>query len=220
MVQLHDLSPSHSAEDGFLRHRARMVARHALRLRRNLEQTTCGTSLWPDLPAGDLTAKNVFVAFDECAFAFKLSDVIPLDYAGAGLGHPMFEHSGTLPEFFDQESVRDVWRLCESVTSRLPMPEPCVTTSTRVVGSPHVAGKAPQLRTAELEWLQSHGEDIRQYAGKWIAVEGTDIVAVADSEMEADRLAREAGVSIPFVVRIPRGDEPPIVATCQRASFL
>jgi len=55
------------------------------------------------------------------------------------------------------------------------------------------------------EWYATHFEAlVSEYAGKAIAVVAREIVAVADTEREADRLAREEYPdAIPLVLAIP-----------------
>lgn len=218
MVQLHDVSPSYSGEDMFLRHGARIVARHALGLWRDLEGASRETFFRPSFRGGDLTLQDRFVASDKCALAFRLSSAAVLKHGGTTFGQGVFERSGTLPEFFDRSCVQNLGRLAELVSLEHGW-ENAPVRGAALAADPPVPRTA-ELRTAELGWLEDHAEDVEQYAGEWIVIEGTEIVAVADSETEADRQAREKGVSIPFVIRIPREDDPPIIATCQRVTIL
>lgn len=59
------------------------------------------------------------------------------------------------------------------------------------------------------EWYAVHFEElVRKHAGKAIAVVAGEIVAVANTEREADHLAREEHPgAVPFVLAIPTEEE-------------
>jgi len=59
------------------------------------------------------------------------------------------------------------------------------------------------------EWHATHFEElVSKYAGKAIAVVAEEIVAVADTEREADRLPREKHPdAVPLVLAIPTEEE-------------
>ncbi len=58
-------------------------------------------------------------------------------------------------------------------------------------------------------WYTTHFEElVMKFAGKAIAVVADEIVAVADTEKEADRLARERNPdAVPLVLAIPTEEE-------------
>ena len=58
-------------------------------------------------------------------------------------------------------------------------------------------------------WYTTHFEElVMKFAGKAIAVVADEIVAVADTEKEADRLARERNPHVfPLVLAIPTEEE-------------
>jgi len=58
-------------------------------------------------------------------------------------------------------------------------------------------------------WYTTHFEElVTKFAGKAIAVVADEIVAVADTEKEADRLARERNPdAVPLVLAIPTEEE-------------
>jgi hypothetical protein len=64
-----------------------------------------------------------------------------------------------------------------------------------------------QPRSGEsLSWLNEHRE---AYLGKWVALDGSVLVAVGTTAAEVYRKAIEAGVQIPFVeLVIPEDFEP------------
>jgi len=59
------------------------------------------------------------------------------------------------------------------------------------------------------EWYATHFEElVMKFAGKAIAVVADEIVAVADTEKEADRLAWERNPdAVPLVLAIPTEEE-------------
>ncbi len=59
------------------------------------------------------------------------------------------------------------------------------------------------------KWYSEHFEElVKKYAGKAIAVVNGEIVAVAGTQKEADRLAREKHPeSVPLVLSIPTEEE-------------
>ncbi|OFZ18301.1 MAG: hypothetical protein A2Z20_11695 [Bdellovibrionales bacterium RBG_16_40_8] len=58
-------------------------------------------------------------------------------------------------------------------------------------------------------WYADHFEELlEKYAGKAIAVLNNEVVAVADTEQEADQLAREEHPNqVPLVLAIPTEEE-------------
>ena len=61
-------------------------------------------------------------------------------------------------------------------------------------------------RTQEFEWLRTHRD---QYAGKWVVLEGDQLVAVGDSPKAVLLEARTAGTPRPLVVQVADGPELP-----------
>lgn len=57
-------------------------------------------------------------------------------------------------------------------------------------------------RQRELRWLQTHREELRKFAGQWIAIEGEEIVAHGPNAAEVAREARSRGVRVPFIHRV------------------
>lgn len=72
---------------------------------------------------------------------------------------------------------------------------------------------SPEAYTAldhaeELAWLDAHGQQVDQYAGRWIALAQHGIVAVADTLREVRAQASERGYPDPLLVSIPPHDTP------------
>ena len=58
----------------------------------------------------------------------------------------------------------------------------------------------------EQEWLRSHW---REYAGKWVALNGGNLVAAAAGAREVLEKARAAGIRSPFLVHVTEPSELP-----------
>lgn len=73
----------------------------------------------------------------------------------------------------------------------------------------------PELGTMgveEHEWLAEHPEALEAYSGKWVAVVGHTIVAVANSAKEALEISgTRCQKQSPLVFQVPREDEGPYV---------
>jgi hypothetical protein len=63
--------------------------------------------------------------------------------------------------------------------------------------------EAGSARLREREWLRTNLPKLRHLAGKWVAVEGTEIVAEGDDAASVAAVARERGIASPFLYRIP-----------------
>jgi hypothetical protein len=69
------------------------------------------------------------------------------------------------------------------------------------------AGSDPAVSGArEQEWVRSHG---REYSGRWVALDGSRLVAEATGAREALEQARAAGVVSPFLVHMTEPSELP-----------
>jgi hypothetical protein len=55
-----------------------------------------------------------------------------------------------------------------------------------------------------MDWLETHiGELTSSIPGQWIILDGTQLVAYGPDYLEVLKEAREKGVTVPFVARIP-----------------
>lgn len=61
-------------------------------------------------------------------------------------------------------------------------------------------------RTQEFKWLRTNRE---QYAGKWVALEGDQLVAVGENAKTVLDEARAAGTEHPLLVQVPDPNELP-----------
>lgn len=58
----------------------------------------------------------------------------------------------------------------------------------------------------EQDWVRSHW---REYAGRWVALDGSRLVAEASGSREALEKARASGVVSPFLVHVAEPSELP-----------
>ena len=69
----------------------------------------------------------------------------------------------------------------------------------------------PDFGREELAWLAAHEAELQaQHAGKWIAVDGPKLVAVADDLETLLERSRAAGHPDPFVTGVPLDPETPL----------
>ena len=61
-----------------------------------------------------------------------------------------------------------------------------------------------QSRATESAWVDQHRDE---YLGQWVAVEGDKLVAHGTNPRQVYLSAREAGISVPFIVRVQKRDE-------------
>lgn len=59
-----------------------------------------------------------------------------------------------------------------------------------------------QGRRRELEWRQTHREELRQYAGEYVALEGEEIIAHDPDPLVVVAEARSRGIRGPYIFRI------------------
>ncbi|MEO6390746.1 MAG: DUF5678 domain-containing protein [Pyrinomonadaceae bacterium] len=57
----------------------------------------------------------------------------------------------------------------------------------------------------EHKWIDAHRDE---YLGQWVAVEDDQLVAHGSDPRKVYLSARNAGIEIPFVVRVQKSDEP------------
>ncbi|MBA3441467.1 MAG: hypothetical protein H0T92_16535 [Pyrinomonadaceae bacterium] len=62
------------------------------------------------------------------------------------------------------------------------------------------------LRADEQRWLAEHKEE---YVGQWVAVEGENLIAHGTNARAVYRAARDAGIRVPFLVRVKPADQLP-----------
>ncbi len=62
------------------------------------------------------------------------------------------------------------------------------------------------MRRREYEWIRQHRD---QYAGQYVVVEGSKLIAHGTDGRKVLAGARQSGIRIPFIVRIESPDELP-----------
>ncbi len=62
-----------------------------------------------------------------------------------------------------------------------------------------------QSRATESAWVDEHRDE---YLGQWVAVEGEKPVAHGTNPRQVYLSARESGISVPFIVRVQKREEP------------
>ncbi len=68
---------------------------------------------------------------------------------------------------------------------------------------PPVASKD---RTLEYQWLAEHS---REFAGKWVALEGDQMIACGSSAVEVSKAAKAVGIDRPILVQVEDPDGLP-----------
>ncbi|HZE71124.1 MAG TPA: DUF5678 domain-containing protein [Pyrinomonadaceae bacterium] len=65
----------------------------------------------------------------------------------------------------------------------------------------------PAYRTREREraWIVAHRDE---YLGQWVAVEDDNLVAQGTNPRQVYLAAREAGIEVPYLVRVEKREEP------------
>lgn len=68
--------------------------------------------------------------------------------------------------------------------------------------------KAPDItfnRAREQQWVMEHSNE---YLGQWVALDGGRLIAHGHDARAVNTSAREAGIQVPFVVRVEAYHEP------------
>jgi hypothetical protein len=61
---------------------------------------------------------------------------------------------------------------------------------------------AQEFRAREMAWREAHPEEMEKFAGKWLAMEGEEIVACGDDPASVIAAARAKGHQIPYVFQV------------------
>jgi hypothetical protein len=71
-------------------------------------------------------------------------------------------------------------------------------------------GTAKRLphRHEEAEWVRTHHDELAKHRGKWVLVEGSQLLAVDDDHDKVWLKAKEAGIKVPLIFRAPSDDLP------------
>jgi uncharacterized protein DUF5678 len=65
-------------------------------------------------------------------------------------------------------------------------------------------------RQRELEWIETHTDEMRRLAGEWVVLEGEDLIAHGKSASRVVASARRKGIKVPFVFYVESPDTEPI----------
>ena len=145
--------------------------------------------------------------------------------------NPLTNTSGTIPAIIVSTNDPDIDYVCgRNIGGRPWLDELCRIPPTIIelfedlyTTAPALATKAETVdvfeppavlsRRKELEWLSSNARELSSYEGQWIALEGTEIVAWGSDEVEVEMRAREKGIKVPLLVRIPPKNDIPFVGS-------
>ncbi len=67
----------------------------------------------------------------------------------------------------------------------------------------------PTYRHRELEWIETHVEQMRHLAGEWVVLEGEDLIAHGKNASRVVASARRKGIKVPFVFFVESPDAGP-----------
>ncbi len=67
---------------------------------------------------------------------------------------------------------------------------------------------ADPLRLSEQAWLRANAQLVSQMAGEWVVLEGDNLVAHGPDYAMVRQQARQSGIRIPFILRIPESRPP------------
>jgi Family of unknown function (DUF5678) len=73
------------------------------------------------------------------------------------------------------------------------------------LGREPLPGKIPD-RHQEMHWLTDHRHE---YAGKWVVIEGDQLISHGENAQEVHQKALQAGISVPFLVHVEPQDQLP-----------
>ena len=65
----------------------------------------------------------------------------------------------------------------------------------------------PSRREKETQWRQTHLDVLRHHVGRWVVIQGDQLVASSVSLGEAVALARANGVAVPYVFQVEEDGE-------------
>jgi hypothetical protein len=70
-------------------------------------------------------------------------------------------------------------------------------------------GSAREIRRRKAsQWLSTHHEELKAYRGKWILLEGDQLLGVDEDFHALSLKAKAAGIDVPFIYRVPPNDLP------------
>jgi hypothetical protein len=54
-------------------------------------------------------------------------------------------------------------------------------------------------RQQELEWIQTHPDEMHRLAGEWVVLEGEELIAHGNTATRVAASARRKGIAVPFI---------------------
>jgi hypothetical protein len=66
---------------------------------------------------------------------------------------------------------------------------------------------ASAFRERELEWRQTHREELQVFANEWVALEGEEIIAHDRDPVRVFDQAKQRGISSPYIFYVESADE-------------
>jgi hypothetical protein len=63
------------------------------------------------------------------------------------------------------------------------------------------------FRDRELEWRQTHSEELQAFANEWVALEGEEIIAHDRDPVRVFEQAKQRGISSPYIFYVESADE-------------
>ena len=66
-------------------------------------------------------------------------------------------------------------------------------------------------RETEIAWVASHSEELAQFEGQWIVVDGQRVVVNGYDFAEVTKDARSKGIEIPYVIKVEIGEVEPVI---------
>jgi len=78
----------------------------------------------------------------------------------------------------------------------------------KLVEKPVVYRDRELRRQKSSEWLCTHDEEMKAYRGKWILLEGDQLVGVDEDFHTLSLQAKAAGIEVPFLYPVPPNDLP------------
>ena len=64
-------------------------------------------------------------------------------------------------------------------------------------------------RQRELEWIETHADEIRRLTGEWVVLEGEKLIAHGKNATRVVASARRKGIKVPFVFYVESQDIEP-----------
>lgn len=105
------------------------------------------------------------------------------------------EHAHELIERLEPSRMEDAVRVLESLVAKK-------------TNGDNGAPKRLSYRHEEMQWLNTHQDELAAHRGKWVLLEGSKLLAVdADHDIVWEQ-AKAVGIKRPLIFRVPPDDLP------------